>query len=131
MPPDTLTPGQRSLISPAASMNAFANAACSSMPVPTARMLGSKMMSSGAIARVLDQERVRSLADLHLPLDRLRLPLLVERHHQRGGAEAPDATGLVEERLLTLLQAERVGDALSLDTLQAPPRARRSASCRP
>ena len=48
MPPDTSTPGQRALSSGTASMNAFANRSCSSIPVATARTLGSKTMSSGA-----------------------------------------------------------------------------------
>ena len=41
-------PGQRSLISGSASMNAFAKAACSSIPVATARTFGSRITSSGA-----------------------------------------------------------------------------------
>ena len=48
MPPLVREPGQRSLISGSASMNAFAKPLCSSIPVATARTFGSKMMSSGA-----------------------------------------------------------------------------------
>ncbi len=48
MPPLVLAPGQRSLISGSASMNAFANPLCSSIPVATASTFGSKTRSSGA-----------------------------------------------------------------------------------
>ena len=48
MPPLVRAPGQRSLISGIASMNALANSSCSSIPVATASTLGSKTMSSGA-----------------------------------------------------------------------------------
>ena len=47
MPPLVRAPGQRSLISGSASMNAFANSLCSSIPVATASTFGSKTMSSG------------------------------------------------------------------------------------
>ena len=47
MPPEMSAPGQRSLRSGIASMNDFANAACSSMPVATASTFGSSTMSSG------------------------------------------------------------------------------------
>ena len=47
-PPETSAPGQRSFSSGIASMNAFAKPACSSIPVATARMFGSRTMSSGA-----------------------------------------------------------------------------------
>ena len=47
IPPDTSDPGHRRLISAMASMVAFANSSCSSMPVATGRTLGSKTMFSG------------------------------------------------------------------------------------
>ena len=47
-PPDTFAPGQCRLISRVDSMNALAYSLCSSIPVATARMFGSMMMSSGA-----------------------------------------------------------------------------------
>ncbi len=47
MPPLVRAPGQRSLISGIASMNAFAYSLCSSIPVATARTFESKTMSSG------------------------------------------------------------------------------------
>ena len=48
IPPLVREPGQRSLISGSASMNAFAYSSCSSIPVATASTFGSKMMSSAA-----------------------------------------------------------------------------------
>ena len=48
MPPLVFAPGQRSLMSGSASMNAFAYSECSSMPVATASTFESKTMSSGA-----------------------------------------------------------------------------------
>ncbi len=46
MPPETLAPGRFSLIQRVASMKSTPYDACSSMPVATAKTLGSKMMSS-------------------------------------------------------------------------------------
>ena len=46
-PPLVSEPGQRSLISPCASMKLRAKRSCSCMPVATARMFASKMSSSG------------------------------------------------------------------------------------
>ncbi len=48
IPPLVWAPGQRSLISGSASMNAFAKPLCSSIPVATASTFGSKTMSSGS-----------------------------------------------------------------------------------
>ena len=56
-------------------------------------------------ADVVDEQAVRALADRDLALDRLRLPLLVERHHDDARAVAADDPRLLEERLLPLLQA--------------------------
>ena len=77
---------------------------------------------------LLGQEPVRALADLDLPLGRLRLPLLVERHDDDRRAVASDHAGVLEEGLLPLLQRDRVDDALALQALEAglddrPPRA--------
>ena len=88
MPPLVRAPGHRSLISGSASMNAFANSSCSSIPVATARMFGSKIDVLGREPGLLGQEPVRALADLDLALDRLRLALLVERHDDDAGAVA-------------------------------------------
>ncbi len=46
-PPLTFTPGRAALIRRVASMKATAYSLCSSMPVATVRMFGSRMMSSG------------------------------------------------------------------------------------
>ena len=56
--------------------------------------------------------------DLDLALDRVRLPHLVERHHDDAGAVALDPPRLLEELLLALLEADRVDDPLALDALQ-------------
>ena len=65
-----------------------------------------------------DEQLVGALADLGLALGRDRLALLVERHDEDGSAEPPHRAGLREERVLALLQAERVRDPLALDRLQ-------------
>ena len=70
------------------------------------------------VARLLGEQPVGALADLDLALDGVGLPLLVEGHHDDGGAVALHAPGLREEILLALLQADRVHDALALDALQ-------------
>ena len=46
------------------------------------------------------------------------LALLVERHHDDGGAVAPDEPGVLAEDLLAFLEADRVDDALALQALQ-------------
>ena len=67
---------------------------------------------------LLDEQAVRALADLDLPLDGLRLPLLVEGHHDHRGPVAPDVPGVLEERLLALLERDRVDDPLPLEALE-------------
>ena len=131
MPPLVFAPGQRSLRSGSASMYAFAKPLCSSMPVATARMFVSKMMSSGGEADDIDEQPIGALADRDLALDGLGLALLVEGHHHDARAVAADDARLLEERLLALLQAERVDDALALEALEARLEHATSASCRP
>jgi hypothetical protein len=80
-PPLTLTPGQRRLISRVDSMKALANSLCSSMPVATARMLGSMMIPLG-------EQPVRTLRDLDLAFDVVGLTAFVEAHHDDGRAVA-------------------------------------------
>ena len=70
----------------------------------------------------LGQEGVGALADGDLALDGVRLPLLVEGHDDDGRAVASGEARLGEERLLALLQADRVDDALALQALEPPPR---------
>ena len=67
---------------------------------------------------VPDEEVVGAAADLDLALDRVRLPDLVERHHDDAGSVALDPPRLLEELLLALLEADRVDDPLALDALQ-------------
>ena len=76
-------------------------------------------MSSGAKPAWSTSSSVGALADLDLALDRVGLSLLVEGHHDHGGAELVHAPGLREERLLALLERDRVGDALALHALEA------------
>ena len=131
IPPLVRAPGQRSLISGSASMKFFAYSSCSSIPVATARTFGSKIDVLGREADLVDEQPVRALADLDLALDGVGLALLVEGHHDDAGAVAADGPRLLEERLLALLEADRVDDALALDALHARLERPTSASCRP
>src|SRR5581483_491493 len=72
----------------------------------------------GREADLVDEELVRALADRDLAFDRLRLALLVEGHDDDAGAVAQHGARLVEERLLALLEAERVDDAFALQALE-------------
>ena len=73
----------------------------------------------GVEARALGQQRVGALADRHLPLDRVGLALLVERHDDHAGPVAPDDRRLLEKIRLAFLQADRIHDRLALHALQA------------
>ena len=72
----------------------------------------------GCEVEAVDEQAVRALADRDLALDGLRLSPLVEGHHDHGRAELPHAARLREERLLALLQRDRVGDPLALYALE-------------
>ena len=63
------------------------------MPVATAKMFGSKMMSSGGKPTTFDQELVGALADRDLAVDGVGLALLVERHDDDRSAIAPHVCG--------------------------------------
>ena len=76
------------------------------------------MTSSGAKPASAGQEVVRTAEDFHLALDGLRLTALVEGHHDGGGPVPTNRARLLEERLLALLQRDRVDDTLSLDALE-------------
>ena len=78
-------------------MKLSAKRSCSSIPVATARMFGSKMMSSGGKPASLGEEVVGAAADRDLALDGLGLALLVEGHHDDGRPEAADLARLGEE----------------------------------
>ena len=69
-------------------------------------------------AGLLREQVVCPAEDLDLPLDALRLALLVERHHDDAGAVAADRPRLLEEALLPLLQRDGVDDALALHALE-------------
>ena len=80
----------------------------------------------GREAGLLSEQVIGAAADRHLPLDRVGLPLLVEGHHDHPGAVGPDVPGLLEERVLAFLEADRVDHALALDAREpgaqhAPP----------
>ncbi len=72
----------------------------------------------GREADLLGEERVGALADGEFALGRLRLALLVEGHHHHGGAVAPDLAGVIEERPLAFLQADRVHHRLALHAFE-------------
>ena len=70
-------------------------------------------------ARLVDEQPVGALADLDLALHRVGLAALVERHDDDGGAVPAHQPGLVQEVVFAFLQADRVGDRLALDALEA------------
>src|SRR5882672_8429943 len=117
MPPLVFTPGQRSLINGSDSMNAFANSLCSSMPVATASTFGSNTMSSGG-KPTCSTSSAYERADIDLARDGVRLPELVEGHHDDAGAVAAHDPRLLQELFLPLLQRERVDDPLPLEPLE-------------
>ena len=65
-----------------------------------------------------DQQVVRAPEDLDLALHGVGLPLLVERHDDDRRAERAHDPRLLEERLLALLQRDRVHDPLALEAAQ-------------
>ena len=67
---------------------------------------------------LLDEQPIRACTNIDLALDRLRLPLLVEGHHDRSRAVTTYLASLFEELGLAFLQADRVDDAFALHTLQ-------------
>ena len=66
----------------------------------------------------VDQQAIRPGGDGDLPLHRVGLPLLVERHHDHCGAVAASQPRLAEELPFTLLQGDRVHHRLPLAVLQ-------------
>ena len=88
-----------------------------SIPVAMAKMLGSKMMSSGK-ADLIDQDVVGAPGDRGLALERVGLALLVERHHHDGGAVAAHGLGMIDEGGLALLDRDRVHHRLALQAFQ-------------
>ena len=118
IPPLVREPGQRSLISGSASMNAFAIAV---VLLDSGRDREHVRVEDDVLGQpaVADEQVVGAAADLDLALDRVRLALLVERHHDDAGAVAADPARLLEERLLALLEADRVDDSLPLHALES------------
>jgi hypothetical protein len=70
-------------------------------------------------ARLFDEYPVRPGADLHLPLDRVRLPLFVEGHHDGAGTVAAYLPRLIQELRLAFFQADRVDESFALHALEA------------
>ena len=86
----------------------------------------------GRVEACAAREQVEgAAADADLALDRLGLALLVERHDDDAGAVATDLPRLGEEVGLALLQADRVGDPLALQALEAGLDDASTSSCRP
>ena len=75
------------------------------MPVAIAKMFGSKMMSSGGKPTRFGQDLVGARADLDLARAGIGLALLVERHHDRGGAVAQHLARVLDEDALRLPSA--------------------------
>ena len=99
-------------------MNAFANAACSSIPVATARTFGSRITSSGAKPA---SPISRSYARPRISTFRSTVSACPCSSNAMTTAAAPNrgSPRLLEERLLALLQRDRVHDALALQAAQA------------
>ena len=83
------------------------------MPVATARILGSKMMSSGGKS-VPGGQTVHPPGDLHLPLERIGLTTLDEKHQHGGASHRADGAQVGEESLLAFLERDRIDDVFSL-----------------
>ena len=88
------------------------------MPVATAKMLGSKMMSSAGKPDLLGEDVVGPPADHLAALQRVGLALLVEGHDDDGRAVLAAQPGVLDERLDALLHGDRVDDRLALHALQ-------------
>ena len=88
------------------------------MPVATAKMLGSKMMSSGGEAHLAGQQVVGAGADFDLAVGGVGLALFVEGHDDDGGPVAAAKPRLLKERDLAFLHADRVHDRLALHAFQ-------------
>ena len=73
----------------------------------------------GREAGVLDEQPVAAGDDLLAPFQGIRLAALVECHDDHGGTVATAQSRLLEERIFTFFQADRVDHALPLDAAQA------------
>ncbi len=73
----------------------------------------------GREADLVDEDPVGPLADRLAALEVVGLAVLVEGHHDRGGAVLLAQPGLLAELVLALLHGDRVDDRLALDVLQA------------
>ena len=73
----------------------------------------------GREADLVDEDPVGPLADGLAPVEVVGLAVLVERHHDDGGAVLAAQPGVRAERLLALLHGDRVDDRLALHALEA------------
>ena len=69
--------------------------------------------------RLLGEQLIGALADRDLPLDGIRLALLVERHHDDAGAVAADEARFLQEVRFAFLHADGIDDRLPLHALEA------------
>ena len=76
------------------------------------------MMSDGSKPARSVSRRYARWVDLDLPLDRVGLSALVERHHDDRGAVAADEPGLLKEIRLAFLERDGVDDRLALNALE-------------
>ena len=70
-------------------------------------------------ADAVQQQVVAAARDLRLALERVRLPLLVERHDDDGCAVAAHQPRLAQELGLAFLERNRIDDSLALDALES------------
>ena len=70
-------------------------------------------------ANLFDKNVVGTFANVDLPLERIRLTLLIERHDNYSGAVQPTTTRLLDEFRFAFLQADRIDDGLTLNAPQA------------
>jgi hypothetical protein len=83
-------------------------------------MFGSKMMSCGGNADLFGEDPVaRGRRSRPCRSIGVGLALLVEGHHDHGGAVAAAEAGLFDELLLALLERDRIHDGLALHAAQA------------
>ena len=68
---------------------------------------------------LLGEDPVGPFAHRRTPLQAVGLAVLVERHHDHRGAVLAAQPGVLDERLLALLERDRVDDRLALHALEA------------
>jgi hypothetical protein len=79
-----------------------------------AKMLGSKMMSSGQEPDPLGQDLVRPPADLDLPIRSVGLTLLIEGHHHNGRTVAAHSSAWCTKASSPSFRLMELDDAFAL-----------------